>query len=80
MRIDNNDSISTNVSANVSVNNSSASLSATLSKKASEIDVEKANNLQSGKDWSRSNAKSISQLNEYDKGNRQYASIRKSRN
>lgn len=66
MRIDKSDSVSTNVSTN----NSSINYSAALVKKTSATDVDNTNSLQKGiKDWSQSNTRSISQLNEYEKNN-----------
>jgi flagellar protein FlaG len=64
MRIDNSESKS------ISVNNSSTNYSAALIKKTSAIDVEKITSIQKNNtEWSQANTKSISQLNEYDKGN-----------
>lgn len=66
MRIDNSDSIS----KSISMNSSSASQSTNNKNNASVTDKDKMNIVQKiSKDWSQSNTKNISQLNEYDKGN-----------
>jgi len=66
MRIDNSNSISTNVNNN----SSNVKHSAAVVRKINAIDVDKTNSVQKiSKEWSQSNTKSISQLNEYDKGN-----------
>lgn len=64
MRIDNSDTLSTNI------NKSSTSHSVAVTQRVSAVEVENANNIQKpSKDWSQSNTKNISQLNEYDKDN-----------
>ena len=64
MRIDNSDSISTNMHSSNSKNSTAAA------KKATTIETQNVNSMQSNsKEWSLANGKSISQLNEYDKGN-----------
>lgn len=66
MRIDNSDS----ASKSNTMKNSSTSYSAALVKRTAAIDAEKITSIQNNiKDWSQSNTKSISQMNEYDKSN-----------
>ncbi|MHB8065109.1 MAG: flagellar protein FlaG [Ruminiclostridium sp.] len=66
MRIDNSDSIN----KSISMNNSGTSYSSGSKNNISAIDADKTNNVQNiSKEWSQSNTKSISQLNEYDKSN-----------
>jgi flagellar protein FlaG len=65
MRIDNSDSINKSISMN-----SSTSRSANIKNGVNANEVDKISSVQKiSRDWSQSNTKSISQLNEYDKGN-----------
>lgn len=64
MRIENSDSISTNVN----MNPGSSANSTALTRKVTAIDTDKAGNMQKlNKDWSQTSTKNISQINEYER-------------